>query len=188
MKIVSKELKLQDEPSSSCSSSLPTLPPRPLLPARLDQLDLALSSFDHTELWTLRGGGGGGGGDDGGSNWGRGGRGEAAGDQYCKWKQKALDVLRQGREPSLRRHPQTPPSSPRRHSASAGSRQLANTAAKPPTYILCCFITADYGVFCVGDYQEEAEWRDPAVDPSVYNTPIQLVLLHVLCLQGKGEY
>lgn len=62
------------------------------------------------------------------------------------------------------------PSHPRR-SASAGSRQFANTADKPPTYILCCFITADYGVFCVGDY-EEAEWRDPAVDPSVYNTPI----------------
>lgn len=82
-------------------------------------------------------------------------------------------------------------------SPSAVSLQLANTADKLPTYILCCFITADYGLFCVGDYKAaEREvlrlTRQPAIRPFIQCFEIYCVYRikenekNIYIYEGKG--
>lgn len=81
-------------------------------------------------------------------------------------------------------------------SLTAVSLQLANTADKLPTYILCCFITADYGLFCVEDY-EAAErkvlrlTRQPAIRPFIQCFEIYCVYRmkeneKIYIYEGKG--
>lgn len=89
-----------------------------------------------------------------------------------------------GENPLCADAPPPPPGA--RHQLEAGSWQILRISRRHTSSVV--LLPQIMGCFASG-ITKRRSGRDPAVDPSVYNTPIQLVLLHVSCLniyEGKG--